>query len=223
MPTAPSTVFTGKVELGQGIVTALAADRGRRARPAARARHDDLRRYRRTPRTKAYTAGSQSIEIRRHRAAAWRRRGARHPARSGRQSSASPPIRSRSPTASSPRLTAARSAMASWRPTLDLKREATAKVAPKPPAQHKIVGQSIPRLDIPAKVTGGAAYRAGHAAARHGAWPRGAAAALWRQARQRRRRGGQGDARRHRGGARRQLSRRRRASARSRRSRRARR
>ena len=41
---------------------------------------------------------------------------------------------------------------------LDLKREATAKAAPKPPASHKIVGKSIPRFDIPAKVTGGAAF-----------------------------------------------------------------
>jgi nicotinate dehydrogenase subunit B len=40
----------------------------------------------------------------------------------------------------------------------DLKREATAKVAPKNPASHTIVGKSIPRFDIPAKVTGGAAY-----------------------------------------------------------------
>ena len=40
----------------------------------------------------------------------------------------------------------------------DFKREATAKTAPKPPAQHKIVGQPVPRLDIPAKVTGGAAF-----------------------------------------------------------------
>ena len=40
----------------------------------------------------------------------------------------------------------------------DLKREATAKVAPKPPAAHKIVGQSVAAHDIPAKVTGGAAY-----------------------------------------------------------------
>jgi nicotinate dehydrogenase subunit B len=40
----------------------------------------------------------------------------------------------------------------------DLHREATAKVAPKPPAAHKIVGKSIPRFDIPNKVTGGAAY-----------------------------------------------------------------
>ena len=41
---------------------------------------------------------------------------------------------------------------------LDLNREATAKVAPKPTASHKIVGKSIARLDIPAKVTGGAAF-----------------------------------------------------------------
>src|SRR5205085_49351 len=32
------------------------------------------------------------------------------------------------------------------------------EVAPKPPDQHKIVGKPIQRLDIPAKVTGGAAF-----------------------------------------------------------------
>jgi nicotinate dehydrogenase subunit B len=41
---------------------------------------------------------------------------------------------------------------------VDLHREATAKVAPKAPAEHKIVGKFAPRRDIPAKVTGGAAY-----------------------------------------------------------------
>jgi len=41
---------------------------------------------------------------------------------------------------------------------LDLHRDATAQVAPKQPASHKIVGKPIPRFDIPAKVTGGAAY-----------------------------------------------------------------
>jgi CO/xanthine dehydrogenase Mo-binding subunit len=41
---------------------------------------------------------------------------------------------------------------------LDLHREATAKVAPKSPSKHTIVGRSIPRKDIPAKVTGGVAY-----------------------------------------------------------------
>jgi len=41
---------------------------------------------------------------------------------------------------------------------LDLHRDATAQVAPKAPAAHKIVGKPIQRFDIPAKVTGGAAY-----------------------------------------------------------------
>lgn len=37
-------------------------------------------------------------------------------------------------------------------------KEASAKVAPKNPAQYRIVGTPVPRRDIPAKVTGGAAY-----------------------------------------------------------------
>jgi CO/xanthine dehydrogenase Mo-binding subunit len=41
---------------------------------------------------------------------------------------------------------------------LDLDREASAKAAPKPPANHKIVGKSVSRFDIPAKVTGGVAF-----------------------------------------------------------------
>ena len=43
---------------------------------------------------------------------------------------------------------------------LNLKREATAttKPKPKPPEQHKVIGKSVPRRDFPAKVTGGAAY-----------------------------------------------------------------
>ena len=40
----------------------------------------------------------------------------------------------------------------------DLKREATAKVAPKNPSTHTIVGKPIERLDIPAKVFGGSIY-----------------------------------------------------------------
>src|SRR5262249_11524961 len=40
---------------------------------------------------------------------------------------------------------------------VDLHREATAKVAPRPPATHKIVGKSTPRFAIPNKVTGGVA------------------------------------------------------------------
>ncbi len=41
---------------------------------------------------------------------------------------------------------------------LDLKKEATGKAKLKPAAEHKWVGKSIPRRDIPKKFTGGAAY-----------------------------------------------------------------
>ena len=39
-----------------------------------------------------------------------------------------------------------------------LKREATAKIKPKPVSAHKLIGQSLQRRDIPPKVTGGVAY-----------------------------------------------------------------
>jgi nicotinate dehydrogenase subunit B len=41
---------------------------------------------------------------------------------------------------------------------LDLKKEATASAKPKPVSEHKWVGKSIPRRDVPKKFTGGAAY-----------------------------------------------------------------
>jgi len=41
---------------------------------------------------------------------------------------------------------------------LDLKKEATGSVKPKPPSEHKWVGKNVPRRDIPKKFTGGAAY-----------------------------------------------------------------
>jgi nicotinate dehydrogenase subunit B len=40
----------------------------------------------------------------------------------------------------------------------DLAREATAKVQPKPASEHRVVGTSVRRRDIPKKFTGGAAY-----------------------------------------------------------------
>ncbi len=54
--------------------------------------------------------------------------------------------------------TSTRSSYGELAASADLNREASAKTAPKPPANHKIVGKSIPRFDIPKKVTGGAAY-----------------------------------------------------------------
>ena len=41
---------------------------------------------------------------------------------------------------------------------VDLDREATGKVAPKPPKDHGIVGQAVERLDLPAKVFGEASF-----------------------------------------------------------------
>jgi CO/xanthine dehydrogenase Mo-binding subunit len=38
------------------------------------------------------------------------------------------------------------------------KKEASAQAKPKPPAQHKVVGKSIPRRDIPSKMTGGRSF-----------------------------------------------------------------
>ena len=43
-------------------------------------------------------------------------------------------------------------------PEVNLKREATANARPKPAAEHRWVGKSVPRRDIPKKFTGGAAY-----------------------------------------------------------------
>jgi nicotinate dehydrogenase subunit B len=40
----------------------------------------------------------------------------------------------------------------------DLHREVDPKARPKPPSAHRIVGKSIERFDIPGKVTGGVAY-----------------------------------------------------------------
>src|SRR5262249_61643574 len=40
----------------------------------------------------------------------------------------------------------------------DLTREATARSKPKPAFEHRWVGRSVPRRDIPKKFTGGAAY-----------------------------------------------------------------
>jgi nicotinate dehydrogenase subunit B len=151
------TVFTGKVELGQGILTAL-------AQIAAEELDVPLARITmvpadtgRTP-NEGQTAGSQSIE---NSGTALRLAGAE--------------VRTILLELAAKKLGVAadtlivRDGVISTRDgrsvgygqlagEANLKREATAKVAPKPPAQHTLVGQPIQRLDIPAKVTGGAAF-----------------------------------------------------------------
>ncbi len=152
-----ATVFTGKVELGQGIVTALAQIAAEELDlPLARVKmiSGDTGR---TP-NEGQTAGSQSIEAS---GTALRMAGAE--ARAILVDLAAKRLAVAADT-----LTVADGVISGrdgrkvgygeLAGEADLHREATAKTAPKPPAEHKIVGKPIPRLDIPAKVTGGVAY-----------------------------------------------------------------
>jgi nicotinate dehydrogenase subunit B len=152
-----ATVFTGKVELGQGIVTAL-------AQIAAEELDLPLARITmisgdtgQTP-DEGQTAGSQSVE---NSGTALRLAGAEVRA-------ILLELAAKRLGTSAQQLTVADGVIAApdgrkvgygeLVADLNLDREASAKAAPKPPASHKIVGQSIPRFDIPAKVTGGLAY-----------------------------------------------------------------
>ncbi len=152
-----ATVFTGKVELGQGILTSL-------AQIAAEELDLPLARLTmisgdtgQTP-NEGMTAGSQSIE---NSGLALRMAGAEVRAilvdlAAKKLGAAADTLKVANGT-----ITAADGRKVSYgelAAEVDLKREASAKVAPKPVASHKIVGQSIPRLDIPKKVFGGAIY-----------------------------------------------------------------
>ena len=151
------TVFTGKVELGQGIVTAL-------AQIAAEELDVPLGRITmisgdtgRTP-NEGQTAGSQSIE---QSGTALRMAGAEVRAllidlAAKKLGVAADTLKVTDGVIHAP--DGRKVGYGELAGQADLKREATAKVRPKPAAQHKIVGKSAPRIDIPAKVTGGAAF-----------------------------------------------------------------
>ena len=156
-PNGIATVFTGKVELGQGILTAL-------SQIAAEELDLPLSRVKmisgdtgQTP-DEGQTAGSQSIE---NSGTALRLAAAEVRAillELAAKRFGVPPDKL---TVADGVITAPDGhylyygALAA---TGNFKREATAKVAPKSPADYKIVGKSILRHDIPAKVTGGAAF-----------------------------------------------------------------
>src|SRR5262249_33760539 len=152
-----ATVFTGKVELGQGILTALAQIAAEELDlPLARVEmiSGDTGR---TP-DEGHTSGSVSIE-----SSGTALRMAAAEVRSILLALAADRLRS-----SPADLTVASGVIAApdgrkigygeLVAALDLKREATAKARPKVASNYKIVGQSVQRLDIPAKVSGGAAY-----------------------------------------------------------------
>jgi nicotinate dehydrogenase subunit B len=152
-----ATVFTGKVELGQGILTAL-------AQIAAEELDLPLNRVRmisgdtgRTP-NEGQTAGSQSVENSGTalRMAAAEARSLLIEQAARKLGSAPDTLKVADGVITTP--DGRKVGYGDIAGDVDLHREATAKAAPKPAASHKIVGKSIARFDIPAKVTGGAAY-----------------------------------------------------------------
>jgi CO/xanthine dehydrogenase Mo-binding subunit len=152
-----ATIFTGKVELGQGIVTAL-------AQIAAEELDLPLDRVRmisgdteQTP-NEGVTAGSQSIE---NSGAALAAAGAQVRAilldlaaeRLGVDAATLRVADGVIAASDGRRLTYAELAAAA-----DLHREATVPARPKPAAARRIVGKPVARRDIPAKVTGVGAF-----------------------------------------------------------------
>ena len=152
-----ATVFTGKVELGQGVLTAL-------AQIAAEELDLPLSRIEmvsgdtgRTP-DEGHTSGSVSIES----------SGTALRMAAAEVHSILLDLAANRLGTSPSDLTVASGVIAApdgrkigygeLVAALDLKREATAKVRPKAASNYKVVGQAVQRLDIPAKVTGGAAY-----------------------------------------------------------------
>ncbi len=152
-----ATVFTGKVELGQGVLTALSQIAAEELDlPLARVKiiSGDTGR---TP-NEGQTAGSLSVQLS---GTALRLAGAE--VRSILIDLAAKKFGVAADTlkVADGVITASDGRKVSYGELAreaDLKREATGKVRPKPPAQHRLVGKSLPRVDLPAKVTGGAAF-----------------------------------------------------------------
>ena len=152
-----ATIFTGKVELGQGILTALAQIAAEELDlPLARIEmiSGDTAQ---TP-DEGYTSGSQSIEN--SGTAIWL---ACAEARALLVNEAAKRLEQSTETLTvSDGIIAApdgrKFGYGELAAGLDLRREVTATATPKPLGEQKIVGRSVPRRDIPAKVTGGAAY-----------------------------------------------------------------
>src|SRR5438874_1677915 len=152
-----ATIFTGKVELGQGILTALAQIAAEELDlPLAHVAiiSGDTAR---TP-DEGHTAGSQSIE---NSGTALRLAAAEVRAILIELASARLEMSADSLSVADGVISAANGKGVSYAElaaSADLHREATATVRPKPAGLHKIVGQSIPRFDIPGKVTGKVTY-----------------------------------------------------------------
>jgi nicotinate dehydrogenase subunit B len=150
-------IFTGKVELGQGILTALeqiAADELDVAPQRIRLISGDTSQ---TP-DEGFTSGSQSIEYGgtaiRYACAEARDLLLKLAATKLKATRDGLAVADGTITAQNGKKTTY------WKlsAAAALHREASAAVPPKPPQQHRFVGKSKMRLDIPAKVSGGVAY-----------------------------------------------------------------
>ena len=179
-----ATVFTGKVELGQGILTALVADRGRGARSAARAGHDHFRRHR--PHAERRPDRRQPVgREQRHGAAAWRA------PKCARSCSSSPPrssaLRADTLKVADGIITAPDGRKVELRRARRRGRTSSARRPARSRRSRRrstdLVGQSIAARRPARQGDRRRCLRAGPAAAGHGARPRGAAAAIWRAAR----------------------------------------
>ncbi|HEY4921825.1 MAG TPA: molybdopterin cofactor-binding domain-containing protein [Xanthobacteraceae bacterium] len=152
-----ATVFTGKVELGQGIVTALAQIAAEELDlPLARV-HVISGDTARAP-NEGVTAGSQSVE---YSGTALRFAGAEVRAILLDAAAKKLAVAPDTLTVSAGTISAADGRQVTYgelAAAIDLERDATAKFPPKPAQTHTIVGTSVKRFDIPRKVTGGAAY-----------------------------------------------------------------
>jgi CO/xanthine dehydrogenase Mo-binding subunit len=156
-PSGRVTIFTGKIELGQGIGTALsqiAADELDVDLARLDVVHGDTAR---TP-NEGQTAGSLSVEQSGTalRFACAEAREILLSAAAAKLGAPAADLKVSDGTVS----TSGGASVTYWdlAGAVDLTREASAKAAPKLASAHRWVGQSVARRDIPKKFTGGAAY-----------------------------------------------------------------
>ena len=157
-PDGSVTIFTGKIELGQGIGTAL-------TQIAADELDVDLKRINLvhgdtalTP-NEGQTAGSQSVQDS-GTAVRFACAEAREILLSAAAAKLGVPASGLKVADGTISDSSGRRKLSYWELAgeANLKKEATAQAKPKSPGEHKWVGKSIPRRDIPKKFTGGAAY-----------------------------------------------------------------
>jgi CO/xanthine dehydrogenase Mo-binding subunit len=156
-PDGSVTIYSGKIELGQGIGTAL-------AQIAAEELDVDLKRIglvhgdtALTP-NEGQTAGSLSVQMS---GTAIRFACAEARALLLDAAAAKLHVPAGELKVADGTVTAPGGASATYwdlAPQVELKREATAQAKPKAAAENRWVGKSVPRRDIPKKFTGGAAY-----------------------------------------------------------------